>query len=167
MYTDAMYEPGKPAGMAFVIKAASWPQPVAGYLAIPDDLMRTFLPKATHIQQGETLAVALPALCDPPLPLQSLDVLAFIDNLGALACLVKGHCADCDSSAVSTMAHLLYAKLRTRLYFEWVESQANIIDEMSRTGMPTFSHWLVANPSLPQVSKLSDLTLGSLERLFT
>lgn len=58
IYTDAMYEAGKPAGMAFVAQRASRAYPKVGYLAVPDSIMQVLLPRKTQINQAECLAVS-------------------------------------------------------------------------------------------------------------
>ena len=166
VYTDAMWEPPKPAGMAFVAFCFKWPAPKCAYLSVPDAYLRLLLPRKTQINQAEALAVALvpTALGDA---LHGCDLLHFIDNQGALSALIKGYSPKEDCSAICCMIHLLHAELQTRAFFEHVESAANLSDAMSREGLAAAKDsWEIIPVRLPPIESLTDLTLGTLLRSF-
>lgn len=108
-----VWEPPKPAGMAFVAFSPKWPAPKCAYLSVPDTYLRVRLPRKTQIMQAETLAVAL-----VPRALGSLllgcDLLHFMDNQGALSTLIKGYFPHENCAAICAMIHLLHAKTQTR-----------------------------------------------------
>ena len=165
-YTDAMWEAGKHAGMAFVAYCVKWPAPKCEYLAVPDSYLRLLLPRETQINQAEILAVALLPRALGPL-LEGCDLLHFVDNQGALSALIKGYSPQEDCSALCSMIHLLHAERSTRAFFEHVESTANMSDAMSRYGLVAAKPgWDVVPVTLPPAETLVDLTLGSLLRTF-
>ena len=59
----------------------------------------------------------------------------FIDNMGVLCSLVLGHSKSVDLSlpVYSTILHV--AQIKARVWFEYVDSNANISDGPSRTGV--------------------------------
>ena len=166
VYTDAMWEEGQPAGMAFVAFCVKWSRPKCAYLCVPDDYLRVLLPRETQINQAEVLAAVLVPQALGSL-LQGCDVLHFVDNQGALAALIKGYSPQEDCSALCAMIHLLHARTQTRCYYEHVESSANISDAMSRHGVrAALPSWEVLKVSLPPARRLPDLTLGTLLAAF-
>ena len=80
IYTDAMYEAGKPAGMAFVAQLASRAYPKVGYLAVPDSVMQVLLPRKTRSTRPNVSPLALAArACGDAL---RCDIVHFVDNQG-------------------------------------------------------------------------------------
>jgi hypothetical protein len=68
---------------------------------------------------------ALPALYLPdniPEVFRGTDVIWYIDNQAAAACLIKGSSSQFDVAAIMAAAHLNFARLDTRIYFEFIES---------------------------------------------
>ena len=66
-----------------------------------------------------------------------MDVVWFIDNKAVFSAAVKG---TADSSAtdmeeILIYSHLLFAKYNIRVWFEWVDSDSNPSDGLSRDGL--------------------------------
>eukprot|EP00962_Isochrysis_galbana_P010448 scaffold2881_cov133-Isochrysis_galbana.AAC.1 len=76
------------------------------------------------------------------------DVIHYVDNFGAMACLVKGDSRDSD---IGRLAHVMSAILVTtqnRPWFDYVRSQSNVADLPSQFELeqlldliPTFRHY--------------------------
>ena len=66
------------------------------------------------------------------------DVIFFIDNQAVCAALCKGASRSDDIQAFTTAFHTMVAKLHARIWFEWVPSQANPADGLSRQGSSAF-----------------------------
>ena len=60
------------------------------------------------------------------------DIVWFIDNSAALACLVKGGSPSADMDRGTAAIHLALASLHCRVWFEYVESDSNWSDTASR-----------------------------------
>jgi hypothetical protein len=63
------------------------------------------------------------------------DCVWFMDNKAACSLLVKGNSSHSDLSAIACITHLLLTSRHCRCYFEWVESEANLADGLSRSGL--------------------------------
>ena len=135
VYTDAAFhtEGIKPvASLGFYVydpvskeeyrSSLELPQPYYKYLA-PD--------KKTYVAQAE-LAVAVAVYYTMPDICRGRFVLHFIDNVGALAALVKGYEGRADNAALVACFHEITLDLMTNVWFEWIPSLANISDWMTR-----------------------------------
>ena len=59
-------------------------------------------------------------------------VVHFVDNTGALSNLIHGYASKPDCGRLVNALHLALAFQRTRVWFEWVPSKANVADYPSR-----------------------------------
>ena len=66
--------------------------------------------------------------------LKSRDITFFVDNVGVLAQLTKGASSAEDLSPVVSAIHFLIVFFDMRIWWEYVESEANISDGLSRSG---------------------------------
>lgn len=87
--------------------------------------------KETYVTQAE-LIVAVALYFSLPSRLRHRRVLHYIDNTGALAALVNGYSKALDMAALVSAFHVQLMKLRTRVFFDWVPSRANISDWPTR-----------------------------------
>ena len=168
IHSDAMWEPPKPAGMAFVIYHQMLPRPVAGFFQLHSDLMQKMLPRSTQINQTEALAAAV-APYNLPVTFKDRDWMHFVGNRGALAALVRGCSPQEDVATIVAWAHLYHAKQNCRLYYEWVESDANISDGISRYGFDDVDakNWHTFTAKVPNFTSLTaEHTLETLTELF-
>ena len=71
-----------------------------------------------------------------------------------------------DMAAIATITHLLFASLGCRVYFEHVESGANVSDGLSRGGLgddwTKNQGWYLVNAVLPNFQELSRLPFQEL-----
>ena len=98
---------------------------------MPDRILSSFEPRDTYIAQGEALAPLL-AMCREPELFRQASAVIFIDNMGVLASLCKGSSTVADFGCVIHALLLAAARLRTRPWFEHVDSKANPADGGTR-----------------------------------
>ena len=87
--------------------------------------------RSQYVGQLELLA-AVAVYYSLAAELRGREVIHFIDNAGAMACLVKGSSAELDSSLLVHTFWALAAALDIDVWFEFVYSEANIADWPSR-----------------------------------
>ncbi len=103
----------------------------------PDDILVGLRPRKTQIIPVELLAAAGLMFTFAEAFLDR-DVIFFIDNQAVCAALCKGASRSDDIQAFTTAFHTMVTKLHARVWFEWVPSQANPADELSRRGSSPF-----------------------------
>ena len=59
----------------------------------------------------------------------------FLDNQAAMNIMIKGSSGQSDLADIAAAAHLTLAKLDCRDFFEWIETDANVADGLSRDGL--------------------------------
>ena len=72
------------------------------------------------------------------------EVVHFIDNVGALAGLIKGSSASLDGLAIIRAFHVANLALRASVWFSYVASKANVADLPSRGDLATMASHLAA-----------------------
>ena len=98
--------------------------------------------------------------------LQGRDILFFVDNMGALAALVAGYSRNGDAADLAACFHIVAAEMQCRVWLEWVDSKANIIDKLSRGPDGLEEDWLLVSSSLPEAKDLGDWGLEALAAAF-
>ena len=89
----------------------------------------------------KTQIFACEAVAVPQLIIQLQDVFAgrdvvwYIDNEAACSSLVRGASRQEDVGLLSGIAHLIMMLLHCRIWFEWVDSDSNPSDGLSRDGL--------------------------------
>ena len=98
---------------------------------VPAWVVRQWRLRTTYIGQGELLAVpvALRTMADQ---LRGALLTWYIDNTSAAAAAIKGASPDTDNSPIALVGALLAAHLGTRIWVEYVASEQNPADVMSR-----------------------------------
>ncbi|CAE7158869.1 DNMT3A [Symbiodinium necroappetens] len=134
IYTDASFEPAHltSPGLGTVLFVPG-SQP-AGYAAwVPDEVLTSFQKRETQIAPLEALAVVLASLqCREALA--GAEVLWFIDNQAVCSSLVRGTSSIDDMASLVSVTHLLWASMGARVWIEWVDSESNVSDGLSRSG---------------------------------
>jgi hypothetical protein len=168
IWSDARWEPSHshPGGIGFVVffpassdaeaaaRSSHSPPWMAGASTPPGewfyaayDLMPEeyahWQSRATYIGQLELLA-AIAVYYSLADKLRGRRVLHFVDNSGAVACLVKDYSADYDSSALVHSFWALAVALDIDTWFVFVNSEANLADWPSR-GLLSFAQDLAAS----------------------
>jgi hypothetical protein len=140
VYTDAMYEssaavPGRVGIAIFDPTLVGSKEAPSGWLhssaAVPAWLLAKLTPRKQQIGPLETLGALLPYL-SLPTRFRDREVVAFIDNSGALFNLSSGNSRAVDTARLVHVFHCLCAALQTQVWFEFVPSGANLADEPSR-----------------------------------
>ena len=135
VYSDAMYEPGQPPRVGFLVydpeRSVRWSYASA---IVPDAIMASWRERKQYITQLEVLAALLPYTTSPEL-FRHRHVIHFVDNSGAASILVKGTSRDADASRLAHVFHAVAAALQTIVWWEYVPSAANVADLPSRDGL--------------------------------
>ncbi|CAE8598126.1 unnamed protein product, partial [Polarella glacialis] len=159
VYSDASFEPPLKAKLGYVIFMNDDSRPIGRTAVIPELLMEQFIARKTQITPCE-------AFCGVVVPFNNLellrgrDVVWFIDNTAALSILIKGASSLHDLNSIATVMHLLMAKVGCRIWFEWIDSDSNPSDGLSRDGLEdewTRSQgWDLGTALMPEWPKLAE-----------
>jgi hypothetical protein len=159
VYSDASFEPPRKAKLGYVIFLNDGRQPVGRTAIIPDEVMDEFIPRKTQITPCE-------AFCGVVVPFNHLelfrgrDVVWFIDNTAALSILIKCASSLHDLNSIATVMHLLMAKVGCRIWFEWIDSDSNPSDGLSRDGLEDEwtkrQGWDLGTATLPEWHELAE-----------
>ena len=136
VYSDASFEPSAavPARIGFVCFPADGSQPVGMSVDVPDLVLGGFQVRQTQINACETLAgVIVPT--NAAALLRGQDVIWYVDNQTACQILMKGSSSVADLCVLSAITQLLLTRLGCRVYYEYIESDANPSDGLSRDGL--------------------------------
>ena len=95
--------------------------------------LAAFTTRETYIGVLEAIPAILLSMWDAS-SLRSSDVIWFVDNQGAASSLAKGSSGAPDIDRLVALSHLVWARLHVRVWIEWVDSEANISDGISRYG---------------------------------
>ena len=63
------------------------------------------------------------------------DIIWFVDNESAASTLVRCVSSQCDVHEIAQFSHYMMHLLRTRVWYEWIDSDSNPSDGLSRTGL--------------------------------
>ena len=98
------------------------------------------------------------------------DVIWFIDNTSALSSLVKGASSQTDICTIASVVALWAAKLGCRIWFEYVPSEANCSDGLSRDGLndawTILRSWDLFPAAIPPFCSLSSSVLSDFISVF-
>ena len=100
------------------------------------------------------------------------DVIWFVDNIGALQVLIKGNSSQYDAGNLCAAAHLYWASMGTRVWFEWVASDDNPSDGLSRDGLhdewtlAQRPQWTIAEYLAPLWFSLIELPIEQMRQLY-
>ena len=131
LYTDAATDsPGLRIGLLLLVPGK---HPLCATYDVPDEVVEQWALRTTYIGQGELLAgpLGLYIFRDE---LRGCDVTWYIDNISAAASLIKGASTKEDSSEMALVAGLRAAELGARIWVEWIASDQNPSDPLSRLG---------------------------------
>jgi hypothetical protein len=179
VYSDAFFKPydepapadGVRCRMGWVIFDPRRASPVGGTMYVPERLLAQWSPRNQQVFVAEALAVMAATLLHQDI-LQGRDVIWFVDNIGALQVLIKGNSSQFDAGNVCAAAHLFWAAAGTRVWFEWVASDDNPSDGLSRNGLldewtrRQEPFWEIAEYEAPAWFALIDLPIQQLRDLF-
>ena len=134
IYSDASFEPGKPVTCGWVVFHPEWTSPVGQSIQLSEADTDRWVERATDIFPAEACCgVLVPH--NLPQAFLGRDVTCFVDNEAAAAALIRGGFGAEDVDLLSQLAHLAFMPLQARVWFEWVDSEANPADGLSRLGL--------------------------------
>ena len=134
--SDAAYESGQGSGGFLLIhqvgtgRESRWAREVI----IPPEAYELWNPQATYIAQLE-LAMVLCAMINLAPLIRNNRGLWFVDNTAALHALVRGRSKHADLDRMAEVIHLAFYTWNIWCYFEWIESDSNWADGISRDGL--------------------------------
>ncbi len=131
MASDARMDEASPPSLGVLIldplSGRRW-----GFVSVLQEPLKLFFnEERTTIAHVELCAVVA-AVMHMHTALTDRDCLWFIDNSVALACLCKGNSDSAALDAGTAAVHFALAFLRSRMWFEYIESHANWADSVSR-----------------------------------
>ena len=98
------------------------------------------------------------------------DAIFFVDNEAACAALIRGSSKEPDVSCIVNAVQWLLFSVDCRPWFEWIDSDSNCSDGLSRDGLEDHwtkeQEWSLAKGTVPPwnaVTELRDLALRTLE----
>ena len=102
-----------------------------------EEIVSALLPRQTQIIALELLAVA-GALCSFRNEIAGHDIIVFCDNQSVCAALSKGASKALDLQFFATAFHTLCKEFHCCPWIEWVPTDANPADSLSRIGLSIF-----------------------------
>ena len=106
-----------------------------GYtMVLGKEFMDALLPRKTQIFAAEAIAV-LTALVLLPGHFAQRELLWFIDNESAVSSLIRGGSKAQDVGHLAAATHLALIEERCMAWFEWIDSDSNPADGLSRDGL--------------------------------
>ncbi|CAE7225929.1 unnamed protein product, partial [Symbiodinium sp. CCMP2456] len=158
IYTDASFEAGELRLGWVIFDAAA--TPLGGTCLVPQHVVDSWKPRKQQIFVGETLAVLLLPLLYGDL-FRGRDALWFVDNQGAVTAAVSGASPEGDVHEIAHIAAYLRSQCSFQAYFEWIDSESNPSDGLSRLGLGcTWSQnqgWQLAEHAFPEAALRTNL----------
>ena len=105
-----------------------------GTCVIPAAAIAEWKERSQQIFVGETLAALLVPVLLPNF-FRNADVLWFIDNSAAVAKTIRATSQEEDVHEVAAAAACVRTQLCCRAWFEWIDSESNPSDGLSRLGL--------------------------------
>ena len=120
---------------------------------VPPEVIQTWEDRTQQIYPGETLCgLLVPWFHGTTLSHQ--DILWFIDNEAAVASLIRGSSSQIDVHTLVQVAHFLFQRFQIRVWIEWIDSESNPSDGLSRDGVcdswTRSQPWDVSEVSYPE-----------------
>lgn len=165
--SDAQADPGTAPGCGYMLFDAATGRKTAGCNSMAESLLEVWGYSKEVRQQGgnpiaicEAAVIAATAYAEAP-SLSGADVLWFVDNTTALHAFVKGTSANAEVERAAHVVHFLAYRHNIRIWFEFVDSEANWSDGVSRNlGSDSFArenNFEVSTLSVPEELWTSDL----------
>ena len=118
----------------------------------PQSVFDSWNPRHTQIFPAEAFAVYA-AVWHHREQLQGQDLIAFVDNEGAAAALIRGSSAVDDVGCMRQALHWLLLGIICRIWIEWIDSDSNPSDGLLRDGLADpwtiEQNWELSVGSLP------------------
>ena len=136
VYTDASFEPEKhvPPRIGFIAMPQLEGQVQAGSAKISNHTLQKLNKRKQQIAALEALAILNATLhCLPQL--RNRSIIWFCDNQAVVYALIKGTSSSSDLSHIVALIHLLWTAFNIKVWVEYVDSDSNPSDGLSREGV--------------------------------
>ena len=124
---------GEPPRLGWVIFVPG-EKPKGYTMVLGREFVDTLLPRKTQIFAAEAIAV-LAALVLLPGQFAQRELLWFIDNESAVSSLIRGGSRAQDVGHLAAATHLALIEEQCTAWFEWIDSDSNPADGLSRDGL--------------------------------
>ena len=132
VYSDASFEHST-LRLGWVIFARETP-PCGGTCLVPPELIKGWIPRQQQIYPGEAVCgIVIPYLL--PHLFRGQDILWFVDNEAAVCSLIRATSGQEDVHKICQASQALLGILASRCWFEWIDSDSNPADGLSRDGL--------------------------------
>ena len=173
IYSDASYEPEADvvAGIGFVLFDAASSRPPIGMAASLDpEVLQLFQQRHQQITPCEAiLSVIVPHNLGPYMG--GRDVVWYMDNQAACQILTVGSSSQSDLCFIASLAHLLFARLNCRIFWEYIASDANPSDGLSRKGLldewTQLQGWSLSPAHIPDLLQVAAVSLSAALQLIS
>ena len=133
LYSDASWDEKSPPTTGWVLfDDEAIPQ--GRTLIVPDWVVASWEDRKTQIYPAETFAVYA-ALWNHRETLANKDVIMFVDNEAAASSIIRGAPRCNDVGDIVQAIHWLAANFAFRFWVEWIDSDSNPSDGLSRAGL--------------------------------
>ena len=134
MYTDASWEPQDMdmPGLGYIMCHPDLPVSRAGAAKVPASVLACFQDRQTQMALAILQCFAVFAQDH----ISGRDIVLFVDNQAVCAGVAKGACSSADCAYIISACHLLWSRRGCRTCIEWVPSDDNPADGLSRAGTP-------------------------------
>ena len=139
VYSDASWEQEARLGW-IVLRHEAGGIPQGRTSLVTDDILGQLVERKTQIMACEAIAVPQAIIREPHLFAGS-DVIWFIDNEAACSSLVRGTSSQDDIGTIAGVTHFLMLRYNIRIWYEWIDSNSNPADGLSRDGL--LDEWTV------------------------
>ena len=133
VYSDASWEQEARLGW-IVFRKADDSIPQGRTSLVTEGVLDQLIERKTQIMACEAIAVPQAIIREPHLFAGS-DVIWFIDNEAACSSLVRGTSSQDDIGTIAGITHFLMLRYHIRIWYEWIDSNSNPADGLSRDGL--------------------------------
>ena len=165
IYSDASFENGQ-ARCGWVVFRQDC-RPVGQTVKVNSEWLAAWNPRETQIFAAEAFCSLLVPF-NLPYMLADQNLLWFVDNEAAASAMIRGSSGSTEVDQIVQLSLILLLRLRARLWIEWINSDANPSDGLSRDGLADQwtqpQPWDLSEAALPSSSICE--TLETLELVF-
>ena len=133
VYSDASWEHEARLGWIVLRREVGY-VPQGRSSLVTDEVLSHLAVRKTQIMACEAIAVPQAIIREPHLFAGS-DVIWFIDNEAACSSLVRGTSSQEDIGLIAGITHFLMMRYDIRIWYEWIDSNSNPADGLSRDGL--------------------------------
>jgi hypothetical protein len=142
IYSDASWPSRRDGSKEIVIPRIGWvifdpldPGPPRGFsMRVEDSVLKHLIVREQQILAVEAFAAAAAPWASPEI-FRGRDSIWFVDNSSAVSTLIRGSAKPEDIDNISAMVTLQNSILDHGVWFEWIDSDSNPSDGLSRLGL--------------------------------